>query len=216
MEYKIRVYLDELFASAPNTQKAYEMKVELTENLIEKYNDYIAEGRTEEDAYNLTILSIGDVGELFASLQETPVYVQDETQGRRVAATFTAIGVMLYILSIVPLVLFGFHTFSLIVMLVLIALATGIVVYAQMSKPKSYQGEDVVSDFRNWQEKKDMHKRLKRSISSALWPLILVLYFLISFGTGKWYITWVIFLIGAAVEGILSSVLNLQDTQNKK
>ena len=37
MEYRIREYMDQLFESAPHTQRAYELKIELTQNLIEKY-----------------------------------------------------------------------------------------------------------------------------------------------------------------------------------
>ena len=31
MEYRIRAYVDELFESAPRTQRAYELKIELTQ-----------------------------------------------------------------------------------------------------------------------------------------------------------------------------------------
>ena len=48
-----------------------------------------------------------------------------------------------------------------------------------------------------------------KSIKNALWALILVFYFLISFGTGAWYITWVIFLIGGALEHILRAIFDL-------
>jgi hypothetical protein len=37
----------------------------------------------------------------------------------------------------------------------------------------------------------------------VLWLLIVVAYFLISFGTGAGGITWVIFLIGAAIEQLI-------------
>ena len=61
MEYKIREYMDSLFESAPRTQRAYELKIELTQNLIEKYYAFVGEGKTQEDAFNLTVGSIGDV-----------------------------------------------------------------------------------------------------------------------------------------------------------
>ena len=50
MEYNIRAYVDELFRDAPDTQRAYEMKVELVQNLVDKYNDLVASGKSEEDA----------------------------------------------------------------------------------------------------------------------------------------------------------------------
>ncbi len=70
MEYRLRAYVDELFQSAPRTQRAYELKVELTQNLLDKYFALLSEGKSEDDAYNLTVMSIGDVRELFAGLSE--------------------------------------------------------------------------------------------------------------------------------------------------
>lgn len=48
-----------------------------------------------------------------------------------------------------------------------------------------------------------------KSIKNALWILILVCYFLISFGTDAWHITWLIFLIGGAVENVLRAIFDL-------
>lgn len=39
--------------------------------------------------------------------------------------------------------------------------------------------------------------------NSALWLVITALYFILSFSTGAWYITWIIFVIGAAVVPIV-------------
>ena len=43
----------------------------------------------------------------------------------------------------------------------------------------------------------------RRAWTSALWLTVVILYFVISFATGAWYVTWVIFLIGAAVNPIV-------------
>ena len=58
MEYRLRAYVDELFQSAPRTQRAYELKVELTQNLLDKYFALLSEGKSEDDAYNLTVMSM--------------------------------------------------------------------------------------------------------------------------------------------------------------
>ena len=103
MEYKIREYMDQLFESAPHTQRAYELKIELTQNLIEKYYALVGEGKSPEDAYNLTVMSIGDVRELFAQLEDDengqpvppPIYYpqhpqQDYGQRRGMVRAFAA------------------------------------------------------------------------------------------------------------------------------
>ena len=65
MEEKIRQHIKELFAKAPRTRKAMELKEEMIQNTLEKYQDLAGEGFQEEDAYQNVINSIGDVTELF-------------------------------------------------------------------------------------------------------------------------------------------------------
>jgi len=231
MEYRIRAYVDELFQSAPRTQRAYELKIELTQNLLDKYFALLSEGKSQEDAYNLTVMSIGDVQELFDGLEEDgptpppmPQPVQPAAPSRH--ALVVTIAVMLYILSVVPLIalsaIFPYNDFApiagVVLMFVFIAAATGMLVYNHMTKPKAQpyvMPGTVVEDFKQWQSGKSRKKQLMKSIRAAFWPLVLAFYFLISFGTGKWYITWVVFLIAPAVDSIISAVLTLQDKNAK-
>ena len=117
MEYNIRAYVDELFRDAPDTQRAYEMKVELVQNLLDKYNDLVASGKTEEDAYNITIYGIGDIAELLEEMRrEEPghpaggqgaTYYKAMYHFRRRSAALTAVAVSLYIFSIIPVIVLG-------------------------------------------------------------------------------------------------------------
>jgi len=68
MNEKLRHYIDDLFANAPSTVRAVELKEELFQNLTDKYNDLIAEGKNEESAFNIAIASIGDVDSLITGL----------------------------------------------------------------------------------------------------------------------------------------------------
>lgn len=223
MEYNIRAYLDDLFQQAPRTQKAYELKIELTQNLIDKYNALVAEGKSPQDAYNITVMSIGDVRELFEGLEEDPApsgpaYTPPAAGARRSAAV-TSIAAMLYILSVVPVIVLGtvfpdgiLSVLGVALMFVMIAAATGLLIYNHATKAKpSSNAATVVEDFKQWQSHNGSKKQLLKSIRSAYWPLVLALYFLLSFGTGKWYITWIIFLIAPAVDGIIKAVVTLTD-----
>lgn len=226
MEYNLRSYVDELFQNAPRTQKAYELKVELTQNLLDKYHALIAEGKSPEDAYNLTVVSIGDVRELFEGLEDgpvrtEPVYIPTGSPEKRSAA-ITSIAVMLYILSVVPVIVLGsipvmgLEILGVVLMFVMIALATGLLIYNHAAKPKKQVPTGtVVSDFKQWQSQNNSRKQLLKAIRSAYWPLVLALYFLLSFGTGRWHITWIIFLIAPAVDGIIKAVLTLNDPNVK-
>lgn len=46
-------------------------------------------------------------------------------------------------------------------------------------------------------------ERRRAAWVSALWLIIAALYFILSFATGAWYISWIIFIIGAAVVPII-------------
>jgi len=230
MEYKIREYMDQLFESAPRTQRAYELKIELTQNLIEKYYALVGEGKDPEDAYNLTIMSIGDVRELFAQLEDDdqgnpvppPVYYPRPQPDHRRALVRT-VAVMLYILSVVPPILFGGlfgdwgdEVFGPICMFIMIALATGLLVYDKYTHPKAPQPVpgSVVKDFQQWQQQKRQKRHYIAAFNGVFWPLVLAFYFIISFGTGRWYITWVIFLIAPAVDVIVNTLLGVMMNQN--
>ena len=220
MEYNIRAYVDELFQNAPRTQKAYELKIELTQNLLDKYNALLNEGKSPEDAYNLTVMSIGDVRELFEGLEDDPApaapsYFPPEGTERRNAAV-VSIAVMLYILSVVPVIVLGSmgvgEVLGVVLMFFMIAAATGLLVYHHASKPKKKPARDtVVQDFKTWQNHNHSNQQLLKAIRSAYWPLVVALYFLLSFGTMKWYITWVIFLIAPAVDSIIKAILTSGD-----
>ena len=215
MEYRIRAYVDELFEKAPKTQKAYELKIELTQNLIDKYYAMVSEGKSEEDAYRLTVLGIGDINELFVGLEEEnrprSVPPEKEPEEKRRAA-LTAIAIMMYILSVVPLIVLKnlggfFETIGVVLLFFMVACATGLLIYSSMTKPGRKEGTStVVADFRDWQSQKEKSQRLWKAIRSAFWPIVLAVYFLLSFSTGKWGITWIIFLIAPAVEAILRAL----------
>lgn len=68
MEEKIRAHMEKLFVSAPKTEAARELKEELLQNVLDKYRDLLAEGRTPDEAYLIAIRGIGDISGLIAGL----------------------------------------------------------------------------------------------------------------------------------------------------
>ena len=103
MENKLRAYMDHLFQDVPNTKKAVEVKEEILQNIVDKYHDLVAEGKSEEAAYNIAIASIGDLDELLASLKDssqTPNQIDSENYmaWRKKSAIRISVAIMLYIL----------------------------------------------------------------------------------------------------------------------
>lgn len=212
---KLYDYIDSVFAQAPCTQQAIELKEEIRQNITEKYQDLVAQGKSEEAAYNITIASMGDIGELIGSLRGNTPAPPAADKYRRKSALLTAIAVALYILCIVPPILADGLAHDDVVgpvlMFAMIAIATGLLIYNHMTSPKYQKQQDtMVEEFREWSDQNRRDKQVFRAVSSALWALTVAVYVLISFLTQAWHITWIIFLIAAAVEGIVKAVFDLR------
>lgn len=60
----IKDYLEELFGDIPDSVEKENIKQEIIQNLEEKVQDLIQEGKTEEDAINKSIVDFGDIREI--------------------------------------------------------------------------------------------------------------------------------------------------------
>ena len=69
MNTKIRNYVDVLFSDAPRSKKAQELKQEILASLNEHFEEYIAQGKSENQAYSQAVADLG--GNL--------VFLDDET-----------------------------------------------------------------------------------------------------------------------------------------
>jgi len=210
MEDKLRRYVDDLFEGTAPTKKTVELKEEMIQNLEDKYKDLTAEGKTPEAAYNIAIAGIGDVSTLLKDLEKSAMPEFDQA-ARQKSAMLTAIAITGYIVSVLPLIIL--HTIGgryanmigVVSMFLLVAGSTGLLIYAQMSKPRYHKEDDtMVEEFREWQSETRERKTMRGAISSALWSLILVTYFIFSFTTGMWHSCGVIFIIGAAIESFIN------------
>jgi len=220
-EDRLRRYVDDLFAETAPTKKAVELKEEMIQNLHDKFSDLISDGKTQEAAYNIVIAGIGDISDLLDELSAVPApapIFEPETYAARLrAAMFTAIAVMGYILSPLPLIILGTlgspysAKIGVPILFVLIAASTGLLVFNSMTKPRYRKGSDtMVEEFREWQSDTQSRKALRRAISSALWTIIIALYFIVSFSTGAWHLTWIVFLLGAAAEAFINLFFTLK------
>ncbi len=209
MENNIRDYVASLFEQAPDTRQAADLKHELTQNLLEKYRDLINQGYSEEAAYNSAISGIGDINELLSGLN-SPAQDAEFMARKSSHAAKIAIAVAMYIVAVLPVIILG-NTLGVVLMFALAAAATGLIVYASMTKPRYQKAQDtVVEDFKQWNSETSGRREARKAISSALWCIIVVLYFVLSFSTGAWNVTWVIFLIGVALDNILSAAFAIK------
>jgi len=218
MEDKLRRYVDDLFAGTTPTRRAVELKEEMIQNLHDKYSDLISEGKSSEAAYNIAIAGIGDISGLLGELErDTAPRVPDEAYmaeveySQRKSALLTAVAVMMYILCVLPLIIMSMAGFAhnasigVPVMFLMIAGATGLLIYNSMTKRTSVRAaESMVEEFREWQSDEKDRRSLRKALSSALWSIVVASYLIVSFWTGAWGITWIIFILGAVLESLMN------------
>ncbi len=199
-------YVDLLFAGAAN---AWDMKQEILQNTLDRYDDLISQGKTPEAAYQLAIAGIGDIREILGSTPAAAVPTAAEAPvipGKKEKPIWKkvlqALSICLYILSPLPLFLLQ-NEIGLCGLLAICAAATGLIILAGSSESPSESGT----------RQKKQESELNKALGGALTALCLCVYFAVSFLTGAWYITWLIFPIFAAIKGLIKACLDLKEAQ---
>lgn len=218
MHEKLRKSVEELFENAPKTHRAMELKEELLANLTDKYDDLVSSGKDEEEAFKIAISSIGDVDELLEGLKDKNMFDYDEIQRySRKNALVLSVSIGLYIMSVVILMLLSevFMVNSVVsvsIMLTIDAAATCLIVYNHASRPKYIKNDDtIVEEFKEWKSSNNAQMEIIKSIKSIVWLIIVAIYFILSFVFNAWAYSWVIFIIGAAVEKIITLSFKLKE-----
>ena len=98
MREQLRAYVLRLFAQAPDTQRNRELREEILQNTLDRFDDLIAQGVPEESAYTQAVGSIGDVESL---LEPAP----EKKQTHWGAIVLSAVAAVLVIALILFLVL---------------------------------------------------------------------------------------------------------------
>ncbi|MDD3430138.1 MAG: permease prefix domain 1-containing protein [Oscillospiraceae bacterium] len=221
MNKKIKNYVDVLFSDIPRTRRAAELKEELLGNMSERFEDCIAQGKSENEAYTETVAGLGDVDSLLAELQPQ-IELKKEADFYRIRrARVTAISVAMYILGAAILIGFAWMTelnkganedsimlLGVIILLVIVAVATGMIIYVNLIIPNE------LKPYLNMEEEDDSFGRTPIGhvfglINSVMWLFITAVYLGISFYTMRWDITWVVWIIGAVMHGVLKVIYHL-------
>ncbi|MCM1181957.1 MAG: permease prefix domain 1-containing protein [Roseburia sp.] len=226
MEDRIKQHFNELFAEASKTRKTLDLKQEMLQNALDKYRDLLAEGYTEEDAYQNVIHSIGDISELLAETEEKNLLTLPEAD-RRKRALLKAVSVGMYIFAVVVFFFcgildelpcgryFDYSTLGVCLAALVCIPPTGMLVYAANMYPGYVKRDkpDMVEEYKERRYTQNRNKAVRRSINTIIWTLTLVLYFAVSFLTYQWHITWIIFLIAACVQSIAGLIFSLRESE---
>ena len=200
MREQLIQYVELLFAGARDCE---DIKQEILQNTLDRYDDLVASGKVPEAAYRLAIAGIGDINEILGTTVPStvvthPVQEQDDsdTPWKKL---LRAIAVGLYILCPLPLIVLGdlgMDIPGLCGTLGIVAVATVMIMLgAKKEKPDEQD------------EQEAPQSELSKSLVGLIWALGLGVYFLVSFTTGAWHITWVIFPILGALDSLVSAII---------
>lgn len=215
MREQLIQYVNLLFAGAPDSE---DIKQEILQNTLDRYDDLITQGKSPEAAYRLAISGIGDVNEILgnSSSSVTPKEtireaIHEEAEQIR-NKKIRAVGIAMYILCAIPLIIlseFGYDIFGLCLTLALVATATYLMIITKSNDvDEDDEKEEIVT--------KSPKSELKKSIEKLIFAIGLVAYFAISFSTGAWYITWVIFPIVGCVKGLANAIIDLKEVNSNE
>lgn len=204
MREQLTQYVNLLFAGAPDSE---DIRQEILQNTLDRYDDLIAAGKTPEAAYRLAISGIGDIHEILGT-QEPEAPVQPEAPAKENRTTddpmrklLRAIAVGLYILCPLPLIVLdsmGMEIYGLCGTMSIVAVATVLIILG---------GRKGGSSETRRAEADEPKTALGKSISAFVWAIGLALYLAVSFLTGAWHVSWVIFPILGAISNLVCALL---------
>lgn len=203
MREQLTQYVNLLFAGAPDSE---DIRQEILQNTLDRYDDLIAAGKTPEAAYRLAISGIGDIHEILGT-QEPEAPVQPEAPAKEnptddpMRKLLRAIAVGLYILCPLPLIVLdsmGMEIYGLCGTMSIVAVATVLIILG---------GRKGGSSETRRAEADEPKTALGKSISAFVWAIGLVVYLAVSFLTGAWHVSWVIFPILGAISNLVCALL---------
>lgn len=209
-------YVSLLFAGTENCE---DIRQEILQNTLDRYDDLVAQGKSPESAYRQAISGIGDINEILSGEQTfTPSprtnapEPEADTPTKKLLRT---IAIALYILCAAPLIIlseFGLDNLGLCCTLAVVAVATVLIILGKKNGSAEDTREHAASAQAQEASETPRHE-LRKSIKSLIWAIGLAAYFIVSFATGAWYVTWVIFPIIGAVQGLVIACLDLTEGQ---
>lgn len=213
MKEQLISYVNLLFAGNADCD---DVRQEILQNILDRYDDLLAGGKSPEAAYRLAIGGIGDINEILG--QEPPrntPYREASVAGKvmrrdtPVKKALRAVAVALYIMCPLPLLAVadtGLEIYGLCGLLTFVAVATALIMLGSPSKTV----EEVPAPPQPASPKQELWHSIRVLVSI----ITLVVYFGVSFATMAWHITWLIFLISAALDGLLKAILDLKESVN--
>ena len=130
MRDQVIAYINHLFEGTVYTQKTLDFRDELLQNTLDRYEEELGAGKTEQEAYQTAIRSLGNPDELLRPFRPQ----------RGGSVLMKTIAIVMYCTCFVPIIFLSiaggrFATFGVGIMFLMIAGATALIMLSGESKP---------------------------------------------------------------------------------
>lgn len=216
MRNKLICYVNSIFEGIPDAPELQELREEILQNTLDRYDEECARGVSETVAYNVAVMSIGDTDELLAAYRKPK---KEKKSSRRVCV---AIAIALYILCVVPPAVadeMGWpEALGVSMMFLMIAAATALIILSggrekpaapKASAPQGVPVQPAAQPVQaaSAQEERSSAVKILRGVLTPLYWLAAVGLFLAAGFAGYWYVAWVIFIAAGAVGDVITGIV---------
>lgn len=211
MNPRIEQYIQSIFEHVSPSPESNLLRTRMLQQLQAAYDAQLSQNDSEERAFLNALASIKDLEAQMLTLPN-PLKQQAYEVALKRKARFTAFGITVILLGVAAFI--GFSAlplfeqssiFGLVCLLIFVGVGVGLIVYAQSSMPK--QGSQNQLDFLVSDPNASMSAKKYAGYRSILYLIALIIYLLVSFTSGAWGITWIIWIIAALIEQIMLIIL---------
>ena len=209
MREQLSSYVNLLFAGTTDTE---DIKQEILQNTLDRYDDLVAQGKAPEAAYRLAISGIGDINEILGQEKPEPVVAQSAPESKedeKKAKTLRAAAIGMYIACPIPLFAIG-DELGLCLMLLLIASATALIIMSGKKEPEPIHTSPVTYSSQSTRRSPETQKLMK-AIGLVNFVIFLAIYLVMSFLTGAWIITWILWPLSSCIYGLIVACIDLKE-----
>lgn len=132
---------------------------------------------------------------------------EKDMDNKKKSTLLLTVAVMLYILCAVPIIIIP-NQVGLVLLLVMVAVATGLMIFRSRLNSNDKRDE-------NEEKPPKTENPILKAVKRCVWVIAVVVYIVISFSSGAWYITWLVFPITGAIIDVIKACFDLKDGDNK-
>ncbi len=208
----VSAHIDRLFLTYPDSPRARELQEELRGNCLARFDDLVAAGIPEVQAYEQAIGSIGDIGDLLPVEASQPPSPPPRRSSLGLAL-FVCSGIFCYFLGVAAMVLFkqdndflrgshwqNYDSFGVVALLLMAGLGTCLIVMGGI-----LFGDRAVARRMNGRGE-SKRSRIQSAVSSLVWTAAVFTFLYLGFTQHKWGTAWLVFIAAAVIEGVVELI----------